>query len=217
MITCNNKAPEGWHCTRLVGHEGPCAAVPLSSESAKLVTAADLREIACCDNARLAKVAGAEMNSFCDPSFVYVAFTVDFRNGYPKFKKQYNEGERKLAEWRKANPTKRAFLQFRTNASFHEVSLCGPLLPVMLEKAVPGELPMTLPNPEWVPAPIPQQSHADTDADLIKLRWTLKTLIETVSHVRNQPLRSEEQYEHITLALRHLEDAESRLSRVLNL
>lgn len=30
QIACcgNTKAPEGWHCTRAIGHGGPCAAVP---------------------------------------------------------------------------------------------------------------------------------------------------------------------------------------------
>lgn len=32
-MTCDNKAPVGWECTRVEGHEGPCAAVETEPES----------------------------------------------------------------------------------------------------------------------------------------------------------------------------------------
>lgn len=55
------------------------------------------------------------------------------------------------------------------------------------------------------------------DAELIKLRWTLKTLTESVNRLRFAAFNDPERLSNITLALRHLEDAESRLDRALNI
>lgn len=87
----------------------------------------------------------------------------------------------------------------------------------------PGEFPITktpaqfsaLTNTEWEPVPGPEMN--PVDAEIIKARWTLKTLIETVQRLRYQSFDDPERISNVTLALRHLEDAESRLNRALNL
>lgn len=50
------KAPEGWHCTRELGHEGPCAAKPIESVRRPKISKQELkRQLSEIINSRRAK------------------------------------------------------------------------------------------------------------------------------------------------------------------
>jgi hypothetical protein len=78
------------------------------------------------------------------------------------------------------------------------------------------------PAPTNVPTHAPAttgQEGVDIDAEIIKLRWTLVTLTKSLNVLRYQITgkpTNPDRIANLTLALRHLEDAEARLNRIIN-